>query len=119
MYQQVDWKLEETLKYYDIYNMLDSTLSFIQKEVKLLNSIGENFADAMRSASSKLEFSKQFDTIVKGVEEQLKRQESLLTQKHQRVEEQKLIYQSVCFHIIIYFMLDLCMCINLHKIIFF
>jgi hypothetical protein len=95
LYQQVAWKLEETRKYYDIYNTLDSSLSFIQKEVKLLNSISENFAEAMRSAASKMEFSKQFDAIVKGVEEQLKRQESVLHQKQQRVEEHKQIYQSV------------------------
>ena len=65
---QVAWKLEETRKYYDMYNTLDSTLSFLQKEVKLLNSISENFHEAMRSSQSKAEFSKQFELIVKGVE---------------------------------------------------
>lgn len=68
LYQQVEWKLEETRKYYDSYNSLDSSLSFVQKEVKLLNSISENFADAMKTSSAKLEFSKQFDNIVRGVE---------------------------------------------------
>ncbi|RYH11059.1 hypothetical protein EON65_39010 [archaeon] len=33
LYQQVAFKLEETRKYYDMYNALDSTLSFMQKEV--------------------------------------------------------------------------------------
>lgn len=33
LYQQVEWKLEETRKYYDMYNTLDTTLSHIQKEV--------------------------------------------------------------------------------------
>jgi hypothetical protein len=68
LYQQVAWKLEETRKYYDIYNTLESTLSFLQKEIKLLNSISENFTEAMKSAAGKMEFSKQFDQIVKGVE---------------------------------------------------
>lgn len=95
LYQQVAWKLEETRKYYDIYNTLDSTLTFLQKEIKLLNSISENFTDAMRSAANKLEFSKQFDTIVRGVEESLKRQENQLLQKQQRVEDHKQIYQGV------------------------
>lgn len=49
----------------------------------------------MRSASSKNEFSKQFDNIVRGVEESLKRQESTLQQKHAVVEQHKQIYQSV------------------------
>lgn len=34
LYQQVAWKLEETRKYYDMYNTLDTTLGFLQKEVK-------------------------------------------------------------------------------------
>lgn len=33
LYQQVAWKLEETKKYYDLYNTLDTSLGFIQKEV--------------------------------------------------------------------------------------
>ena len=33
LYQQVAWKLEETRKYYDQYNTLESTHSYIQKEV--------------------------------------------------------------------------------------
>jgi hypothetical protein len=65
---QVAWKLEETRKYYDMYNTLDTTLGFLQKEVKLLNSISENFHEAMKSNHGKLEFSKQFENIVKGVE---------------------------------------------------
>ncbi len=62
------WKLEETRKYYDMYNTLDTTLNFLQKEVKLLNSISENFHEAMKSNQSKVEFSKQFESIVQGVE---------------------------------------------------
>lgn len=33
LYQQVAWKLEETKKYYSMYNTLDTTLTFLQKEV--------------------------------------------------------------------------------------
>lgn len=33
LYQQVAWKLEETRKYYDLYNTLETTYTFIQKEV--------------------------------------------------------------------------------------
>jgi phytoene/squalene synthetase len=70
-YQQVAWKLEETRKYYAMYNTLDSTLGFLQKEVKLLNSISENFHEAMKSPVSKTEFAQQFEVIVKGVEVRL------------------------------------------------
>ncbi|KAJ1383920.1 hypothetical protein B484DRAFT_410977, partial [Ochromonadaceae sp. CCMP2298] len=63
LYQQSAWKLEDTRKYYDMYNTLDTTLSFLKKEVKLLNSISETFHEAMKSAASKGEFSKQFEGI--------------------------------------------------------
>jgi small-conductance mechanosensitive channel len=43
LYQQVAWKLEETRKYYAMYNTLDSNLTFLQKNVKILNSITETF----------------------------------------------------------------------------
>lgn len=38
LYQQVAWKLEETRKYYDMYNTLDTTLGFLQKEVRSTHS---------------------------------------------------------------------------------
>ena len=37
LYQQSAWKLEETRKYYDVYNTLETTLGFLQKEVSLSN----------------------------------------------------------------------------------
>eukprot|EP01034_Spumella_vulgaris_P022214 gene22214-28328_t len=95
LYQQVAWKLEETRKYYDIYNTLDTTLGFLQKEVKLLNSISENFVEAMKSTQSKVEYSKQFENIVKGVEDSLQRQERQLVQKDQKVEELKVVHQNL------------------------
>ena len=61
----------------------------------MLNSISDNFAEAMKSNHSKVEYSKQFENIVKGVEESLKRQESNLQLKQQRVEEYKQVHQSV------------------------
>lgn len=35
LYQQVAYKLDETKKYYAMYNTLDTTLSFLQKEVNM------------------------------------------------------------------------------------
>ena len=32
---QTSWKLEETRKYYALYNTLETTLSFLQKEVSV------------------------------------------------------------------------------------
>jgi hypothetical protein len=99
LYQQVAWKLDETRKYYALYNTLDSTLNFLQKEVKLLNSVSDNFNEAMRSHESKREYLKQFQTIVKGVEDSLVRQEGTLVQREKRLDEIKFTYQNVNYHI--------------------
>ena len=93
LYQQVAWKLEETRKYYAVYNTLDSTLTFLQKEVKLLNSISETFPTAMKSTSSKQEFATQFETIVQGVEESLTRQRSVLSVRDNTVDALKATHQ--------------------------
>lgn len=95
LYQQVAWKLEETRKYYAMYNTLDTSLSFIQKEVKLLNSVSEVFEEAMKTAVGKMEFSKQFETIVRGVEDSLRKQESQLESKDRQVDELKTVHQSL------------------------
>ena len=58
----------------------------------------------MKSNHSKVEYSKQFENIVKGVEESLKRQENTLQSKQQRVEEHKQVYQSVSLFILHYVM---------------
>lgn len=95
LYQQVAWKLDETRKYYDLYNTLDTTLNFLQKEVKLLNSISDSFNDAMTNAATKAEYLKQFDAVVRGVEESLVRQEGILTGKTTKVEELKKQHQDL------------------------
>lgn len=95
LYQQVAWKLDETKKYYSLYNTLDNTLSFIQKEVKLLNSIGDSFDEAMKSSQSTQEYLEQFRNIVKGVEDSLKRQVGVASQRDQRVEELKQTHQNL------------------------
>ena len=71
-------------------------------QVKLLNSISDNFHQAMKSSQGKLEFSQQFDAIVRGVEESLRKQLSVLTGKDQMVEESKGIYQRVSHSLLIF-----------------
>ena len=65
---QVAWKLDETKKYYSMYNTLDTTLSFLQKEVKLLNSIGGSCDEAMQNPQSTREYLSQAESIIKGLE---------------------------------------------------
>ena len=95
LYSQVAWKLEETKKYYDMYNTLDTTLENLQKEVKVLNSISENFQEAMKSSQTKTEFLHQVENIVKSVDEKLSRQEALVSSREKKADELKTIHQQL------------------------
>ncbi|XP_078043944.1 coiled-coil domain-containing protein 93 isoform X2 [Augochlora pura] len=67
LYNQVSAKHKETKQYYTLYNTLDDTKLYLSKELSLLNSIQDNYNDAMASTSGKEQFLKQFDAIVAGV----------------------------------------------------
>lgn len=67
LYNQVSAKHKETKQYYTLYNTLDDTKLYLSKELSLLNSIQDNYNEAMASASGKEQFLKQFEAIVEGV----------------------------------------------------
>ncbi|XP_076665219.1 coiled-coil domain-containing protein 93 [Andrena cerasifolii] len=67
LYNQVSAKHKETKQYYTLYNTLDDTKLYLSKELSLLNSIQDNYNEAMASTSGKEQFLKQFDAIVAGV----------------------------------------------------
>ncbi|XP_039305912.1 coiled-coil domain-containing protein 93 isoform X2 [Solenopsis invicta] len=67
LYNQVSAKHKETKQYYTLYNTLDDTKLYISKELSLLNSIQDNYNEAMASTSGKEQFLKQFESIVAGV----------------------------------------------------
>ena len=78
-----------------MYNTLDTTLSFLQKEVKLLNSIGGSFEEAMQNSQSTREYLQQAESIIKGLEDSLRRQETIAAQREEGVEELKTKHQNV------------------------
>ncbi|XP_015185941.1 PREDICTED: coiled-coil domain-containing protein 93 isoform X2 [Polistes dominula] len=67
LYNQVSAKHKETKQYYTLYNTLDDTKLYLSKELSLLNSIQDNYSEAMASTSGKKQFLKQFEAIVAGV----------------------------------------------------
>jgi hypothetical protein len=73
LYEQVAAKLTETRKYFQMYNTLDDTLTFLTKEISILNSIHDNFKNAMKSASLKATFLEQLQNIVNSVDGYMKR----------------------------------------------
>ena len=66
-------KLTETRKYYQMYNTLDDTLTFLTKEISILNSIHDNFKNALKSAALKTTFLEQLQNIVNSVDGYMKR----------------------------------------------
>ena len=95
LYQQVAWKLEETKKYYAMYNTLDTSLTFMQKNCKVLDSIYENFSESMKSSEGKELFLTQVRTITKGVEDSLANQVDVLNQRSTQVARLKQTYQNL------------------------
>ena len=95
LYQQVAWKLEETRKYYAMYNTLDTSLAFLQKNVKILDSITETFGEAMQTLVGKEEFGKSMDNIVRGLNTSLGGQEETLAIKDSQLDQMKLTHQKL------------------------
>ncbi|XP_058818611.1 coiled-coil domain-containing protein 93 isoform X2 [Topomyia yanbarensis] len=67
LYNQVSAKHRETKQFYTLYNTLDDTKLYLEKEMSLLNSIYENYGSAMQSFSSREQFIQQFENIVEGI----------------------------------------------------
>uniref|UniRef100_A0A182NAN8 Coiled-coil domain-containing protein 93 n=1 Tax=Anopheles dirus TaxID=7168 RepID=A0A182NAN8_9DIPT len=67
LYNQVSAKHRETKQFYTLYNTLDDTKLYLEKEISLLNSIYENYANAMQTPHSREQFVQQFETIVEGI----------------------------------------------------
>lgn len=67
LYNQVSATHRETKQFYTLYNTLDDTKLYLEKEMSLLNSIYENYGSAMQSFSSREQFVQQFETIVEGI----------------------------------------------------
>eukprot|EP00118_Oscarella_pearsei_P004318 m.18277 g.18277 ORF g.18277 m.18277 type:complete len:643 (+) comp27630_c0_seq1:1-1929(+) len=94
--------LTETKKFYTFYNTLDDQKLYLEKEVKLLNSINENFQTAMSSQANKAQFLKQMEGIVEGLEKnkakvaEKKAQENAkrddLQEEHTKFQQQQRLY---------------------------
>ncbi|XP_058124495.1 coiled-coil domain-containing protein 93 [Anopheles ziemanni] len=67
LYNQVSAKHRETKQFYTLYNTLDDTKLYLEKEMSLLNSIYENYSGAMQTPHSREQFVQQFETIVEGI----------------------------------------------------
>ncbi|GIZ04140.1 coiled-coil domain-containing protein 93 [Caerostris extrusa] len=106
LYNQVGAKHKETKQFYTLYNTLEDSRMYIMKEVDLLNSIQENFTEAMSSSASKGEFLGQLEKIVERIlQNKAKVEKKKLEEKRQRdmlndqlldlIEKQRLYFKTV------------------------
>ncbi|XP_048861960.1 coiled-coil domain-containing protein 93 [Brienomyrus brachyistius] len=69
LYGQVSATHKETKQFFTLYNTLDDKKVFLEKEVNLLNSIHDNFQQAMASSGAKEQFLRQMEQIVEGIKQ--------------------------------------------------
>lgn len=80
---QVLTKLRETKQYYTFYNTLDDTKLYMTKEVKLLESVNENFTTVANSSKGK----EQLIAQMKGIVESLTMNRDKLQDRQAREKE--------------------------------
>lgn len=69
LYCQVSATHKETKQFFTLYNTLDDKKVYLEKEVNLLNSIHDNFQQAMASSSAREQFLRQMEQIVEGIKQ--------------------------------------------------
>uniref|UniRef100_A0A8C4TP53 Coiled-coil domain-containing protein 93 n=2 Tax=Falco TaxID=8952 RepID=A0A8C4TP53_FALTI len=69
LYSQVSATHKETKQFFTLYNTLDDKKVYLEKEVNLLNSIHDNFHQAMASSGSREQFLRQMEQIVEGIKQ--------------------------------------------------
>ncbi|CAK8676877.1 unnamed protein product [Clavelina lepadiformis] len=67
LYDQIASTHIETKQFYTMYNTLDDSERYLEKEADLLDSIFDNFQTAKSSSSSMQQYLKQFSNIVESV----------------------------------------------------
>uniref|UniRef100_A0A1A8EPP6 Coiled-coil domain-containing protein 93 n=1 Tax=Nothobranchius korthausae TaxID=1143690 RepID=A0A1A8EPP6_9TELE len=106
LYSQVSATHKETKQFFTLYNTLDDKKVYLEKEVTLLNSIHDNFQQAMSSAAAKEQFLRQMEQIVEGIKQsrikmEKKKQENKMRRDQlndeylELLDEQRLYFKTV------------------------
>lgn len=106
LYRQISAVHKETKQFFTLYNTLDDRKVYLEKEISLLNSIHENFSQAMASAASRDQFLRQMEQIVEGIkqsrmkmekkkQENKMRRDQLNDQYLELLEKQRLYFKTV------------------------
>jgi hypothetical protein len=81
LFDEVSERLDETRKYYTLYNIQDKKKGFLMKYDGLLASITSNFAPSMKTAKQQKVYLDQMDTVISGVDDALKKQQQMCDTK--------------------------------------
>ncbi|XP_050549279.1 coiled-coil domain-containing protein 93 [Spodoptera frugiperda] len=84
LYNQVASKHKETKQYYIFYNTLLEVKLYTSKELSLLNSILDNYEEAMSSVRKREEFMSQFESIVDWVNHTVRKVEEKFKNEKER-----------------------------------
>ncbi|NWS52856.1 CCD93 protein, partial [Chunga burmeisteri] len=106
LYSQVSATHKETKQFFTLYNTLDDKKVYLEKEVNLLNSIHDNFHEAMASSGSREQFLRQMEQIVEGIKQnrmkmEKKKQENKMRRDQlndeylELLEKQRLYFKTV------------------------
>ncbi|XP_008585048.1 PREDICTED: coiled-coil domain-containing protein 93 isoform X1 [Galeopterus variegatus] len=106
LYRQISAVHKETKQFFTLYNTLDDKKVYLEKEISLLNSIHENFSQAMASPASRDQFLRQMEQIVEGIkqskmkmekkkQENKMRRDQLNDQYLELLEKQRLYFKTV------------------------
>ncbi|CAN2389061.1 Coiled-coil domain-containing protein 93 [Pristimantis euphronides] len=106
LYGQVSATHKETKQFFTLYNTLDDKKLYLEKEVNLLNSIHDNFQQAMASFGTREQFLRQMEQIVDGIrqnrnkmekkkQENKMRRDQLNDEYLEMLEKQRLYFKTV------------------------
>jgi chromosome segregation ATPase len=95
LYAQVATKLDETKKYYELYNSLDEIVKVHAKEVTILNSILDTFQTATKSKQGKQSFLDQLDEMNSGLAKNLAKKKEGLKASGDRASEAHANHQAL------------------------
>ncbi|KAJ1175640.1 hypothetical protein NDU88_000927 [Pleurodeles waltl] len=106
LYGQVSATHKETKQFFTLYNTLDDKKIYLEKEVNLLNSIHDNFQQAMASSGTREQFLRQMEQIVEGIKQnrlkmEKKKQENKMRRDQlndeylELLEKQRLYFKTV------------------------
>ncbi|XP_040295954.1 coiled-coil domain-containing protein 93 [Bufo bufo] len=106
LYGQVSATHKETKQFFTLYNTLDDKKLYLEKEVNLLNSVHDNFQQAMASSGTREQFLRQMEQIVDGIrqnrnkmekkkQENKMRRDQLNDEYLEMLEKQRLYFKTV------------------------